>query len=407
MKSYFTSDFFIGNRKRLRQLFSGTAPIVMSAAGRLQRSRDSAFPFRQDSNFWYLTGIDEADVLLVLDKDKEYLILPELSEVQQIFDGVHDEAALREKSGISEILTAKEGWKRLGLRVKRVRHVATLSPPPSYQDQIGLYTNPARSQLVSRLKQQNQNLELLDLTKHLVKMRQIKQPPELESIRAAVDLTTRAFKESSKYRSSWKREYEAEAFFTGYFRSHGATHAYEPIVASGINACVLHYNINTANIGTESMLLMDIGAEVQGYAADITRTYTTSEPTKRQRAVLNAVVSVQEFAYSCLKPGVTMREYEQKIETYAGEKLRELGLIKTIKQSTVRQYFPHATSHFLGLDVHDVGDYSQPLEAGMVLTVEPGIYIPKENIGVRIEDDIVITKSGIDVLSSNLPRLPA
>jgi len=149
---------------------------------------------------------------------------------------------------------------------------------------------------------------------------------------------------------------------------------------------------------------MDVGAEYQHYAADITRTISLSAPSRRQQAVHAAVLDVQAYGFSLLNPGVDLKEYEQSIEQYMGEKLRELGLIKTIDHESVRAYYPHATSHFLGLNVHDVGDYSRPLEVGNVLTVEPGIYIPAEGIGVRIEDDVLVTDTGIEILTDRLPR---
>ena len=152
-------------------------------------------------------------------------------------------------------------------------------------------------------------------------------------------------------------------------------------------------------------MVIDIGASYGNYCADITRTVAlTGKASRRQQQVHEAVCEAQDYAYSLLKPGVIFAEYEKLMEAFVGEKLRELGLIKSISRDSVRQFFPHATSHFLGLDAHDAGDYAHPLEPGVVITVEPGIYIPAEGIGVRIEDDIVITKDGCDVLSKKLPR---
>ena len=136
----------------------------------------------------------------------------------------------------------------------------------------------------------------------------------------------------------------------------------------------------------------------------MSRTVMSGEPSRRQRAVYEAVLAVQEYGFSLLKPGVIFREFEEQIVAFMGEKLRELGLIKTITDENVRKYFPHATSHYLGLNTHDVGDYDRPLEPGVVMTVEPGIYIPEEGIGIRIEDDVLITESGIKNLTERLPR---
>lgn len=402
MRPTFTADFFRGNRERLRGLFTGTAPIVIPAAGLLQRNNDATFPFRQDSNFWYLTGIEEPDVLLVIDKNKEYLIVPSRSQSRTIFDGGVDYATLSSRSGIDTIIDDKEGWKTLRSRLKRVAHVATVSPPPQYIDSAGMYTNPARSRVVDMIKQCNPAIVLLDLRPALVKLRSIKQPIELEAIQAAIDITAQAFRTLKRRAGSVSSERDLEAIATAHFIKAGTRHAYTPIVASGVNGCTVHYVANSSQIAQQDFVLLDIGAEVHNYAADITRTYHPGQPTKRQQAVLEAVIEVQDFAKSLLKPGVLLDSYEEQVEHFMGEKLRALGLIQTIDTTNVRTYYPYMTSHFLGLDVHDVGDYTKPLEPGMVLTVEPGIHVPEERIAVRIEDDVLITEHGANVLSKKL-----
>jgi Xaa-Pro aminopeptidase len=182
-------------------------------------------------------------------------------------------------------------------------------------------------------------------------------------------------------------------------------HAFAPIIAGGPRACTLHYERNDAALSADELLLCDVGAEYSHYAADITRTFSLADaPTRRQETVHAAVLDVHAFAVSLLKPGVMPKAYEQQVREFMGEKLRELGLIKTIERDTVREFYPHATSHFLGLNAHDVGQYDLPLEPGIVLTVEPGIYIHEETIGVRIEDDVLITEDGNRILSDALPR---
>lgn len=405
MYKYFSADFFTENRKRLRELFVGTAPIVLTAHGVLQRNAESTFPFRQDSSFWYLTGINEPNVILVMDKNKDYLIVPELSQYQEIFDGSTSPATLQKISGIETIYDEKEGWRQLGNRLQKSRHVAVLSPPAAYIKPFGFYTNPARAALMERITGINESLEPLDIRPHLMRMRMVKQPGELAAIQEAIDITAKAVKSVQK--RSFAAEYEIEAVFNGHFRKHGAMgHGYEPIVASGASACILHYSQNDGVIQPNDLILVDVGAEVENYSADISRTFVHAggKPTKRQKDVYQAVLAVQDFALELLKPGATIRDNEQKIEAFMGEKLRELGLIKIIDKESVRTFYPHSTSHYLGLDVHDVGDYDRPLEPNMVLTVEPGIYIPQEGIGIRIEDDVVITEKGYKILTKKLPR---
>lgn len=404
MYHHFSTEFFVNNRKRLRELFVGTAPIVITANGVMQRNGDSTYPFRQDSNFWYLTGIDEPDVILVIDKSKEYLIIPQHEKSKEVFDGAIDRATLQKISGIETIHTLTDGWKLLDNRLRKVKHVATLGAPSSYIKQQGFYTNPARAALIEKIKVANRDLELLDLRPQLTLMRMVKQEPELSAIQSAIDSTIKTFRYIQKHQ--YEYEYQLEAAITRQFRLAGAMgHGFTPIVSAGARACVLHQNANNGEIGDKDFVTVDIGAEVDNYSADITRTYSqANSPTKRQKTVYNAVLAVQDYALSLVKPGALLKENEQLIEHFMGEKLRELGLIKTIDKESVREYFPHATSHFLGLDVHDVGDYTRPLEPGMVLTVEPGIYIPKESIGVRIEDDLLVTAKGHKILSARLPR---
>lgn len=403
---YFSSEFFAGNRQRLKTLFTGTAPIILTANGLLQRNGDCTYTFRQDSNFWYLTGTNEPDIILVLDKDSEYFILPERANHRDVFDGAISGKNLSEQSGVITILDAKTGWKKLKSRLERVMHVATLAPSPAYLESHNFYVNPARAQLINRLKECNENLELLDLRQHIMLMRMVKQKPELSAIQRAINITNSTIKNVSRRNfAQYKSEFEIEAAISNGFNIRGATgSAWVPIVANGKNACTIHSIAKRTALNRKGLLLLDVGAEVSNYSADISRTYSLDQPTKRQEIVFAAVLDVQDFALSKLKPGVVIKEYEKLVEQYMGEKLRELGVIKTIESKEVRKYYPHATSHFLGLDTHDVGDYTRPLEPGMVLTVEPGIYLPKEGIGVRIEDDVLITKTGHKVLSAALPR---
>lgn len=407
MSDIFSSEFFTANRASLRQLFTGTAPIVLTANGLLQRGGDSSYLFQQDANFWYLTGINDPDIVLVMDKDREYLIVPNRDSSREAFDGTIDGHELTHRSGVETVYDDKEGWRQLTGRLKRAKHVATLAAPPAYIAQHGLYTNPARARLIEKLKDTQPKLELLDLSHHLVVMRMTKQAPELTAIQQAIAITIDTLKAVIRPAQLTKHayEYQLEAAISQGFRSRGASgHAFEPIVASGQRACTLHNVANNGRLAADELVVLDVGAEVEHYAADITRTVALGTPSKRQQTVYAAVLEVQDYAKSLLKPGVIIRDYERQVEQFMGEKLRALGLIKNVEHDEVRAYYPHATSHFMGLNVHDAGDYSLPLAAGMVLTVEPGIYIPDEAIGIRIEDDVLITATGLEVLSHRLPH---
>lgn len=405
MSDIFTADFYAANRQRLRSLFQGTAPIVLTASARLQKGIDESF-FRQDGNFRYLTGLTDPDLILVLDKDREYLILPEQSQYELDFHGAINEEVYTQISGIQTVYDAKSGWKKLGSRLKKVKHIATLAPPPAYVEVYGFFTNPARTHLLERIKTYNEQVELLDLRQHFAVMRMVKQEPELQAINRAIDVTITTLKSVKRKLQKYSYEYQIEADITHGYRWKGSEgHAFDPIVAGGKNAAIIHSMKNESSLDPKGLVLLDVGAQVAGYAADISRTYSMSgNPTKRQRQVYDAVIEVQKYATDLLKPGVIIRDNEKLVEQFMGEKLRSLGLIKNVEHDEIRRYFPHATSHHMGIDVHDVADYERPLEPNMVLTVEPGIYIPEESIGVRIEDDVLITSAGTMSLTEKLSR---
>ncbi len=404
--SFFSADFFIGNRRRLAAEVGLAGPIVIAANGLLQRGGDSSYSFCQDANFWYLTGIDEPDLLLVIDVDDEYLIVPPRDASRTAFDGAVDDQALTQRSGISLMFETTAGWARLSDRLQTTQQVATVAAAPSYIERYGLYANPARARLVEQLETTVADLKLTDIAISIVRLRMIKQVPELAAIQAAIDITTATIKAVIKPAQLAERQYEyqLEAEISRGFRGRGASgHAFEPIVAGGERACTLHNVANNSAFKADELVVIDVGAEVEHYAADITRTVCRGTPSARARAVHEAVADIQQYAFSILKPGVLLSDYEQQIETYTGQKLIELQLITEISHDAVRHYYPHAASHFLGLNVHDAGDYDLPLAAGMIITVEPGIYISEEGIGVRIEDDVLITGRGISILSKKLP----
>lgn len=402
MKPNLTSTFFSRNRRRLREL-SNQELIVISANGLLQRGADSTYRFAQDANFWYLTGIDEPDVTLVLDSTEEYLIFPRKSEYQKIFDGFAGSDELATRSGIKRFYGQQEGWERLANRLRKTGRVGTIAPSPSYIETYGMYVNPARAALVRRMKRSRRGLKIENLAAQLARQRMIKQPEEIAAIQTAIDVTSASLQDA--FRGKYKYEYELEAEITAGFRRRGATgHAFEPIVAAGERACTLHSVANDGPIGTGDLVVVDVGAENEHYAADITRTISFARPSRRQQAVYDAVLAAQEFAFGLLRPGMTFRDYRDRTDRFIGEKLCELGLIRQISRQNTHRYYPHSISHFLGLNVHDAGDYDQLIQPGMVLTVEPGIYIPEEAIGIRIEDDVLITEEGCQILSGKLPR---
>ena len=400
----FTPEFFRGNRKRLREIFGKTEPIILTSSGLVQRTRDDdTYEFHQDGSFWYLSGIDEPNFILVIDKDKDYLIGPELDARWLAFHGGIDFEALAKRSGVDEVLPGKLGWQKLSKRLTRAKHAATMIPPQGFDERFMVYTNPAKAHLVKSLKSHNSKIKLLDITGHIAQLRMIKQEPEIEAIQRVIDETLEVYKVIGKKLDKYQNEREISAEIDYLYAKRGLKPSFRQIIAGGKNAVTLHYGRNDSPVNPSEILLMDIGASLSHYCSDLTRSVTT-KPTKRQQAVYDAVLQVREFALKMLRPGIQLPNYEGAISHYMGEKLRELGLIKIIDEPSVRKYYPHNTSHFLGIDVHDEGDFQEPLKAGMVITVEPGIYIPEENIGIRIEDDVLITQAGNKVLSERLSR---
>ena len=238
---YFLINFFRSNRERLESIFAGSAPVVISANGLIQRNADCNYQFRQDSNFWYLTGIEEPDVLLVIDKNKEYLILPEFTNTQKIFNGYQTEENLSKCSGIDNIYDHTVGWRKLTNRLKKVKHVATIIAPPIRIDDVGLYTNPGKLLLQNKIRQINPDIKLLDLRSHFATMRVIKQPIEIKAITKAVDITIDGFRHIIGQDYSYEYQYDADLYRS--FRMAGANnYAYLPVIGSGKNACVLHYS---------------------------------------------------------------------------------------------------------------------------------------------------------------------
>lgn len=387
------TSFFVQNR---RTLVSTVAPklYILTAHGLQQEHNDVAFPFRQESNFLYLTGINEPDWLLVIDgySNQEYLIAPAVDPVHDVFDGSlsHDDA--RQQSGILTILP-RSSLSEL-LRKLTVKHkvVYTLGHHP-WRRHFNFSANPTQVQLNRVLKRHFHTIE--DVRPDLAKQRALKQPQEIDQVRHAIAVTEKAIDHARRIIPNSLYEHEIEAEITYHFRKQGLTHAYQPIVASGKNACTLHYHAETARLQANQPILIDVGAQSCGYPADITRTFAYGQPSERQQEIYTQLYRAHQDIVALLRPGLSTKEYIEKVDERMKSAIAMLGL----DQERYRDYFPHAISHGLGLDVHEsLGGYER-LQPGMILTVEPGIYIPEEGIGMRIEDDLLITEEGSENLS--------
>lgn len=397
------AEFFQGNRSRLAEAIKGGL-VVVTGHEEMQRTLDQAFTFEQEANFWYLSGIDVPRWKLVYDgtRNHTWLVRPVVDEVERIFSGEVDPKELLKKSGADEIIDAAD-LEQL-LRQLHRKHSTVYTIAPIAAERYTFVQNPAPKQLHKMLDRVFTSV--IDCTKELATLRAIKQPNEIKAMKRAIDLTVDAFTLLYNSLDQCKHEYEVEAVVTHRFRQNNAYHAYDPIVAVGKNACTLHYIKNDMSLRKGQLLLCDIGATYDGYAADITRTYAYGNPTARQTAVLGVLAKAQAKIIKFIKPGVSFASYIEDSDRIIAESLREIGFTGDSDRELVSEYMPHAISHGLGIDVHDsLGGYKE-FVPGMVLTVEPGIYIPRESIGARIEDDILVTERGHQNLSSKLPSNP-
>lgn len=397
----FNADFFAGNRQRLYKQLNPDGFLVLTANGQMQYADDQAGVFKQESNFWYLTGINQPDWQLLVDlvNRREYLIAPQLELYQEVFDGSLSMQMAAEISGLKEVIKRKEGNALLKNLLAKNKLVYTIAPRP--RKYYGFYTNRAQYDLVKKLKQ----VEIVDIRLILAKIRAIKQPAEIDAIQKAIDITVAGIQTVVKQLPHIKYEYEVEALLNYEFRRHGSSRqAFESIIASGENSQILHYTANNCEIKKPTWLLMDVGAGYSEYCGDISRTIPLGNPTKRQQDVFDAVLRVHDKTIKLCQAGMSVNDYISGFEQAMGEELINLGLIKEFGgRDVVYEWMPHAISHGLGIDAHDSLGQAKTLQEGMVLTVEPGIYIKKDGIGVRIEDDVLITKNGPVVMSAKLP----
>jgi len=397
--SHFTCKFFKENRNKLAKELGERGIVFVSGNGLIQRSGDTHFPFRQDSSFYYLTGVDEPSAFLVIDlaTKNSFISFPIRDGVRAIFDGKQNMEALKLQSGVDEILDSETGWSRLSkLTSKKVFTII-----PSINSDNDILLNPFSKICLDKLK--NGSFECEDISRKLALLRMVKSPEELSVMLQATTITYRTLNEIENSLDSFSTEKSIEAEITKLFSVYGAAgHAYQPIIASGNNSCILHYIENSQLIKNNSVLLIDVGAEVSNYAADISRTFMIGRISKLEEDIISAVKAVQGEIIKEIKPGVTFKEVALSTHHKIAKQLVSLGMVKKkYSNEDIFNFFPHGVSHFLGLDVHDVGDYETPLQENMTITVEPGIYWKQRGIGVRIEDDVVVTKEGAQIIGDN------
>ena len=416
-----SSTLFIDARKRLRKLLPPGAMVIVLANDIYPTNADGTMAFHQNSDLFYLSGVDQEETVLVLFPDapdpkmREMLFLRETNETIAIWEGEKlnkDQAA--ERTGIAKTsIHWLDGFERQFRSAMCLAKTVFLNTNEHARATVDVETRDLR--FIHRCQREFPLHSYERLAPLMHDLRIIKTPREVEVIQHAISITDAAFRRVLGFIKPGVMEYEIEAeIIHEFIRSGAQGHAYTPIIGSGRNACVLHYIENHSQCEDGELVLMDFGARYANYNADLTRTIPANGRfTKRQRAVYDAVHNVFKAARKMLKPGALLKEYQEKVGEQMQEELLKLKLItkKDIKEAlekdpekpAYKKYFMHGTSHHLGLDVHDVGDTWRKMEPGMVFTIEPGIYIPDENLGVRLENNVLITKGGNADLMGEVP----
>ena len=411
-----SSTLFIKNRAKLIELLPPKSMVIISSNDIMPTNADGTMGFKQNSDLYYLTGLDQEESLLVLYPDapeeqyKEMAFVKETSELIEIWEG--------------HKFTKKEAFDISGIKnIHWTSNFETILKNIIYSaEQIFLIDNE-HIRNASKTETQNDRLNVeikgkfplhkigrLAPLMNLIRMQ--KESVEIDALQKAIDITEKAFRRILKLTKPGIFEYEIEAeFIHEFIRNRSNGFAYTPIIASGPNACVLHYIENNLACKDGEMLLLDVGACYANYNADMTRTIPVNGRfTKRQKQVYEAVLDVLNFATQHMTSGTYWVDYQKEVEKYMESKLIDLGLFsrKEVEnqdknQPLFKKYFMHGVAHHLGIDVHDVWDKYKPFAPGMVLTCEPGIYIREEGLGIRLENNLLITDTGAINLMNNIP----
>jgi Xaa-Pro aminopeptidase len=404
------------HRARFRQHLEKGGLAIFHSNDVMPTSADGTMPFKQASDIFYLTGIDQEETVLLIfpdavdPKDREILFVRETNEHIAIWEGAKfSQAEATALSGIATVLWTSA----YDATVKRLMPQAEklyLNSNEHLRQSNEVETREERLNKVLRERYPLHELKRSAPIMHRIRSRKTQE--EVAQIQRAVDITGKAFRRVCGFIKPGVKEYEIEAEITHEFIRNGSRgHAYTPIIASGYNACVLHYITNDQVCNDGDVILMDFGCEYGGYASDLTRCIPVNGRfTKRQKDVYNAVLRVKNEATQLLRPGTLLADYHKEVGRIMESELIGLGLLdksdvknQDPERPLYKKYFMHGTSHFLGLDVHDVGLWNEPIAEGMVFTVEPGIYIREEKLGIRLENDVLVTSGAPEDLFKDIP----
>ncbi|MDE0870990.1 MAG: aminopeptidase P family protein [Flavobacteriales bacterium] len=410
------SALYQRNRAAFMEAMKPRSISVFFSSDIYPTSADGTLPFKQATDMFWLTGVDQEETVLLLfpdahiPADREILFTLETNKELAIWEGAKlDKAQAKGQTGIGQIQWVP-AFQRTLQRLMAEADALYLNDNPHTRAIRVVETRTDREN--AKLRSEYPTYEIERSAPILFSLRAIKSQEEVEQMQRACDITKAGFERVLQFVKPGVIEYEIEAEFMHEFLRRGSRgFAYTPIIGSGSNACVLHYVENSNECKAGDVILIDVGAEYGNYAADMTRCIPVSGKfTDRQRDVYNAVLSVMRDAMKLLRPGVILREYHVQVGELMTKQLLSLGLItaddvtnQNPASPAYKKYFMHGTSHFIGLDVHDVGHWHEPIRAGHVFTVEPGIYIREENLGIRLENDILITEDGFVDLMGHIP----
>ncbi|WP_025764849.1 aminopeptidase P family protein [Dyadobacter tibetensis] len=410
------SQLFIDNRKNLKAHLPAKSMVIMQANDVLPTNADGTMAFKQNSDFFYLTGVDQEESTLLLFPDhpdknyREVLFLRETNETIAVWEGDKLSKVQGTKvSGIERIHWTHEFERVFREMIYEADTVYFNSNEHTRNDSL---TQSRDARFIERFRQDYPLHKLARIAPIMHRLREVKHEIEIELMRQACGITAQGFARLLKFVKAGVYEYEIEAELLHEFvRSRSRGFAYQPIIASGANACVLHYIQNNQACQPGDVLLLDVAAEYANYNSDLSRSIPVSGRfTQRQRSVYDAVLRVFYASRDMLVSGNTWDSYHREVGRLMESELKGLGLLsdhditnQNPELPAYKKYFPHGTSHFLGLDVHDVGSKYHPFEPGMVFTCEPGIYIREEGLGIRLENNILITADGPVDLMENIP----
>ncbi len=411
-----SNTLYTENRAKFVKALKPKSIAVFNSNDIMPTNADGTMAFRQNNDILYLSGVDQEESILVLFPDsfhphhKEILFVKETSEHIAIWEGAKlNKEQATETSGIQTVYWLNQFEKVLNDLMAEAENIY-LNSNEHLRAVIEVETREARFNKWCKEKYPLHNYERSAPIMH--RIRSVKHPLEIEKMQEACNITGKAFDRVLNFVKPGVMEYEIEAeLMHEFLRNRSRGFAYTPIIASGLNATVLHYIENNQECKAGDVILMDVGAEYANYASDMTRAVPVSGKfTPRQKEVYNAVLKVHRESAKLLRPGVYLHEYHKEVGKLMESELLNLGLLdKADIQNqdpnwpAYKKYFMHGTSHFIGLDVHDVGLWHEPIQVGNAFTVEPGIYIREENLGIRLENDFVITKDGLHDMMGHIP----